>query len=374
MDLLAHAPAFTTADARHLARELYGVTATARPLTSERDQNFHLRSSNGDEFVLKIANSLEDARFLDAQREAMDARAARSPFCPRVLPLADGRWAGEAQAPSGARHAVRLVTFIPGTPAGDVHYHSAAYRRDLGRSVGALDGALEGFDHPATHREFHWDLARGVDTCRAHLVLVRDATMRELVATLVDAFDRDMTPLLRSLPRSVIHNDANDFNIIVCDDGDLLHKHQRVAGIIDFGDMVHSYTVGDLAVAAAYAALGARDPLAAAAEVVAGYHPERALGDAELGALFGLIRLRLCTSVVMAAVQMQQRPDDVYLAVSQAPIARALPILARVNPRFAEATFRHACTDATARRLVVRRCSRSSRRTRHASRGCSANP
>ena len=343
MDLLAHSPNVTTADAERLARELYGVTAVARTLTSERDQNFRLTPASGDEFVLKISNSLEDPRFLDAQREAMARVADRTALSSRVIPLSTGAWTGEVHSSSGARHAVRLVTFIPGTPAGDIRRHSVEYRRDLGRCVGALDLALAGFDHPAAHRDFHWDLARGVDTCRAQRALVKGRAMRDLVDSMVDAFERDVSPLMPLLPRSVIHNDVNDFNVIVRDDGDLYTRHQRVAGIIDFGDMVHSVTVGNLAVAAAYATLNGRDPLAAAADVVGGYHAERPLSDAELGALFSLIRLRLCTSVVMAAVQMQQRPDDEYLAVSQAPIARVLPILTRVNPRFAEATFRHAC-------------------------------
>ena len=42
-------------------------------------------------------------------------------------------------------------------------------------------------------------------------------------------------PLVAFLPCSVIHNDANDFNVIVRDDGDLYANRQRVAGIIDFG-------------------------------------------------------------------------------------------------------------------------------------------
>ncbi|MGH7656304.1 MAG: aminotransferase class III-fold pyridoxal phosphate-dependent enzyme [Gemmatimonadaceae bacterium] len=354
MDLLAHAPRFTTDDAERLAADLYEIGASASPLTSERDQNFLLRTPGGESFVLKISNALEDAAFLDAQREAMAIVADRTALSPRVVAIASGAWSGEIPGADGTRHIVRLVTFIPGTPAGDVHYHSAAYRRDLGRCVAAIDRALEGFDHPAAHREFHWDLARGVATCRAHLALVRDPATRDLVASLVDAFDRDVSPLLASLPRSVIHNDANDHNVIVRDDGDLYERHQRVAGIIDFGDMIRSVTVGGLAIAAAYALLGERDPLAAAAEVVGGYHRERALSEPEIRALFGLIRLRLCTSVVMAAEQLRQRPDDPYLAVSQAPIMRALPILARVRLRFAEGVFRRACgmePSATANRV-----------------------
>src|SRR5262249_5015171 len=65
--------------------------------------------------------------------------------------------------------------------------------------------------------------------------------------------------------------------------------------------------------------------------------------EQELAALFGLICLRLCLSACMAAHQQEQRPDDEYLAISQAPLRRTLPGLARIHPRFAEAVFRHAC-------------------------------
>lgn len=344
MSLLAHAPRFSATAAARIARDLYGVDASATALASERDQNFLLTAASGGKFVLKISNALEDRVFLDAQREAMAIAAERTGLSPRVLPLRDrGEWIGEADGADGVRHLVRLVTYVEGTPAGEAARLSAEYRRDVGCSVGAIDHALEGFDHPAARRAFHWDFACGVAVCREHLALVRDAELRALVSGLLDSFERDTGPLLAKLPRSVIHNDANDHNVIVRDDGDLYERHQRVAGIIDFGDMVHSYTVGGLAIAAAYSALGARDPLAAAADVVAGYHTRRPLSELELRVLFGLVRLRLCTSVCMAAHQMAQRPDDEYLAISQQSIAKTLPILARVHPRFAEIAFRHAC-------------------------------
>ena len=343
MSLLAHSPAFSVPDAERIARDLCGVDATASPLTSERDQNFLLRAGRGESFVLKIANALEDPAFLEAQRQAMAVVSERTALCPRVLPLKSGEWTGEVASPGGGRHFVRLLTFIPGSPAGEAPMHSSEYRRDLGRSMGAIDRALEGFDHPAVHRDFHWDLASGPATCRARLHLVGDAELRDTISGLLDAFERDVASLLPELPRNVIHNDANDFNVIVREDGDLYERRQRVAGVIDFGDMVHSYTVGDLAIASTYAALDARDPLNAAADVVRGYHTERLLAEVELQALFGLIRLRLCTSVCVAAQQMSERPGDEYLAISQASIARTLPMLARVHPRFAEAVFRQAC-------------------------------
>jgi 4-aminobutyrate aminotransferase-like enzyme len=135
----------------------------------------------------------------------------------------------------------------------------------------------------------------------------------------------------------VIHGDINDYNVLV-------DAHaQRVTGIIDFGDAVFSHTVNDLAIAMAYVALGADDPLAAAAHVVRGYHARRALREVEIDVLFVLMCTRLCVSACLAAAQRAERPDDHYLTISQNPILRTLPELAAIHPRFARYTFRHAC-------------------------------
>ena len=116
-----------------------------------------------------------------------------------------------------------------------------------------------------------------------------------------------------------------------------------MVGIIDFGDMVFSWTVADPAVAIAYGVLDAENPLAAAAAIVRGYHAEHPLRDDELAAVFPLACLRLCMSACIAARQQQQRPDDEYLAVSQEPIRRTLPALAAIPLHVAERTLRAAC-------------------------------
>ena len=56
--LEAQAPAFSTREAEAIARRAFDIEASAHPLDSERDQNFHLRAKNGSEWVLKIANQI----------------------------------------------------------------------------------------------------------------------------------------------------------------------------------------------------------------------------------------------------------------------------------------------------------------------------
>ena len=346
MPLLSHIPTFSPTDAEALAADLFGITARAVPLPGERDQNFRLDTPTGEAFVLKIANGEEDAGLLEAQTEAL-RRVEATGICPRLLPTTDGEWMAQIAGQNGNRHWVRLLTYLPGTPLARQPRQTPALLRDLGRRVAQVDAALADFDYPAIHRDFDWDLGQGLAVVERYAPLIADGEMRVLMEKLTDDFRRETAPLLPGLRRQVIHNDANDYNVLVGDPsgdgGDLYTRNQQVVGLIDFGDIVHSYTVGGLAVAAAYALLDKADPLTIAAEVVAGYFEITPLTDAELTALWGLIRLRLCVSVCMAAYQQSQRPDDAYLAISQQPIRNTLSRLAEIHPRFVEAVFRRAC-------------------------------
>ena len=73
--------------AAKIAAEHFGIQATARPLPSERDQNFLLTNSAGEKFVLKIANALESREFLEAQNAVLNHLAkAGLDFCQSLVP------------------------------------------------------------------------------------------------------------------------------------------------------------------------------------------------------------------------------------------------------------------------------------------------
>jgi Ser/Thr protein kinase RdoA (MazF antagonist) len=241
--------------------------------------------------------------------------AKRISFCQRVVPTPSG----EEIITVDARHLVRMVNYIDGKPLAHVS-QSPELLRDLGRKLGKLDRALADFDHPAIHRDFHWDLANGNRILSEFGGLVEDASVRELVSKC--RFD-----IKNDLRRSSIHGDANDYNVLVDP------ERMTVVGLIDFGDMVYSYTVGNLAVALAYVVLDKNDPLAAAREVVEGYRSEFELTEDELDALWPLVLMRLSMSVCLAAYQQKQRPENEYLQISQQSIAANLPGLIGMDLR-----------------------------------------
>src|SRR5262249_22635356 len=153
---------------------------------------------------------------------------------------------------------------------------------DFGRSIATLGCSLATFDHPAIHRDFYWDLANARGIVDQYRPLVRDASLGAAIDTLIDRCDRHVR--LDTLPRRAIHADLNDYNVLVY--GSLRNADaMRVSGIVDFGDMVYSYGVGDLAIAAAYMLLDSIDPLATLAALVRGHTSVSRLAENELQAL-----------------------------------------------------------------------------------------
>ena len=337
LPVLGDAPRFGLADAVRLAGELYGRTGTARALPSERDQNFLIEGNDGC-FVLKIAHAHESSDMLDAQRRVLEHLAVADLPTPRVLSLRDGGVFGSVTGVDGQEHRVWALTCLPGRPLATLRHRGAGLVEDVGRIVGWLDRGLWTFDHPAVHRDFYWDLARAraaVDELRP---LVGDATLGMAIDRVTATYDREVAPLESSLRRGTIHGDLNDHNVLVSRAGVAPHWH--LTGIVDFGDMVHSFLVADLAVAAAYLVLDAADPLMTVRQLVKGYHVAFPLTEEELHVLFGLACLRLSASVCIAASQQRERPDNAYLSVSQEAIGRTLPRLAAIPYGLARAVSR----------------------------------
>ncbi len=333
-------PDLAEKEALRLGRDLYGLDVTVRPLPSYMDQNFLLTTQAGARYVLKIANAAEERAGLELQDAALEHLAKNAPDlgCPRVCPARNGETLFQIPGKDHAEHFVRLLTYLDGDLFARVNPHSPRLLHSLGRFLGRLDQALVGFDHPAAGRDLPWDLENAFGS-RGLTEYISHPPHRTLVEELFDRFEEKVIPLLDGLRESVIHNDGNDYNLLVLRGSP---EERRVSGILDFGDMVRTRTVFEPAVAAAYAVLGKSDPLAAAAQVVSGFHTEFPLLEEEIALLFDLIRTRLCVSVTHSAHRGTMDPDNEYLKVCEGPAWEMLERLKDVDAGFACAVFRQA--------------------------------
>lgn len=367
-----HRPNFSETEAAEIALTLFGLTVTATALPSERDQNFRLapiedfgianstivpddNQHKKQRYVLKIASGAETWEMLDMQNSAMKHIMDFAPDipCPRVVKTLSGEMITDitsakinrADDHSDVTHFVRLLTYLEGVPLARSKPHTSDLLQAIGVMLGKVDRALTDFSHPAAPTDFHWDLQNASETVRTRVDQIRSPERRALVAYFLNRFDEQVAPRLSMLRQSIIHNDANDYNVIVqrapLDASGVPGRIE--VGVIDFGDMVHSMTIGEVAIGAAYALLDKPDPLVAASEVVRGYNRVNPLTEIEIELLYDLICMRLCTSVVMSAQQQQLEPDNDYLKISEQPAWSALFWLREASPALAHYMFRAAC-------------------------------
>ncbi|HJZ45955.1 MAG TPA: aminotransferase class III-fold pyridoxal phosphate-dependent enzyme, partial [Roseiflexaceae bacterium] len=330
----------TEQDALRLAHELYNLRVAARRLPGEYDDNFHLTGDDQRASVLKVTRVGQAPGVVDLQCRVLTYLADRAPtlVLPRVCPTPGGEPYTIALV-QGVPRLVWMLSYVPGQVLAEANPHSAEMLHSLGRLLGRIDAALVDFAHPAAQRDLKWDLARA-GWIREYLDCIEDSHRRALVERCLSRYEHEVVPALGGLRASVIHGDANDYNVLVDEPG---MQPRRAVSLIDFGDMLLSKVVCEPAIAAAYALLGKRDPLSAAAQVVAGYHSAFPLTEAEIALLYPLICARLSVSVTNAAQRKALEPDDPYITISEAPAWDALERLSAIHPRFAHYTFRQAC-------------------------------
>lgn len=331
---------FSLNDIQELACLHFGISAEAAQLPGEIDLNFRLTEASGRRFTLKIANPQESRAHLEMQHAAMAHLAAQDLGLqiPVPVPGPNGQTITIIRDPKGQERMLRVLSWIPGRPFAQVNPHTPELLHDLGAMLGKLSRTLSDFDHPAAHRFLKWDPAQASWT-KDQLPRIHDPSRRALAAHFLQLFEQEALPLFPHLRHSVIYGDANDYNILITEDP----FDPRVPGVIDFGDMVFSHTVNELAIALAYALMHKPDPLQAAISLVRGYHQEYPLTEAEVQALFPLLCARLLISVTCSAMNSADAPDNEYLQISDRPAWELLEKLRRIPHRLAWYAFRFAC-------------------------------
>ncbi len=327
--------------AAELAR-IWGLSGSLKRLTGERDTNFRLDEADGSQWVLKISHPEEDPSVGAFQAEAQIHVAAVDPDLPvpRVRRTLDGHpWhlLPADQTPDGHARLVRVVSWMEGEPAAS-RPQGPASRAALGRVMARLDKALKDFSHPGQDHDLVWDLSRAHEL-RDRLEHVTDPELRRLTSDVLEAHAADWGPRAARLRRQVIHNDMNPHNILM-EDG----AEDKLAGIIDFGDMVAGPLVNELGVALSYQPTDGEHPLATAAQVLAAYHAIYPLEAEEFAVLPGLIRTRMAATVATSHWLAFKRPENRdYLLRNMPRAAAGLARLARLPEAEAADYLRRAC-------------------------------
>src|ERR1700741_1181700 len=236
------APELSTGPAEAWVRERYGIDCVAAELGSQQDANFRITSPAGT-FVLKVSNPAFTADDLDAQDRAAE-HVAR---CTELrVPWAVAGVHGRLTQPVDELSTVaRLVTYLDGEPLSTARYLAPPIVAALGDLAGRTAGALASYDGPLPPRELQWDLrhAHDVVTRLAGFVSVPDGP--EAAREASRAASAALAPFVDRLPAQPIHGDLTADNVIATVDVD---GRRRPVGVIDFGDLMRSWGIAELAV------------------------------------------------------------------------------------------------------------------------------
>lgn len=334
-------PRFTTAQAEQWIARLFKLEGRLTTLAGERDLNFLLNHETG-RFVFKIANETESLLMLECQHEVFQRLLKDSVFRHQTLPLVsiNGKTIETVFDSKGKSYLCRMLPFVEGRLFSEINPHFPELLYDLGRTLGRLDKSLQDFRHSALDRPLLWKIHEALEPISRFKTMLASDQKRDLIEHFEKQFRQRVLPLEGSLRRSAIHNDANDNNVLVSSPSPW---NQTVASIIDFGDMVYSWTVAEPAIAAAYAMLDKAHPLDSAVAIVKGYNDQLPLTEQEIRVLFDLICMRLCMSVCICAYQRSLEPDNEYLSISEQPAWDLLEKLRHIPSDFAFYLFRQTC-------------------------------
>ena len=334
-------PRFSEDTIKQIALDQYGLQVSVSHFVSDIGQNFYLKDDVGNEYVLKIANPAEREDILEAQNKVLQylAKQDKNLQVSHVIPSRSGNQIINIKDQNNQAYRIRLLSYIQGEFLATIKTYSFELLYDLGQFLGRLDKTLQDFYHPATLRYWHWDLKHAMDLNK-YTHHLKDTAKRRLCEYFLLQFENSVLPKLIDLRCSVIHNDANDYNILV---NRKKNDKKNIISIIDFGDLVYTQTICEIAIALAYIMMKNNNPIKVAQSVIQGYHHIFYIEEAELEILFYLITTRLCNSMVMAAYQQDIQIDNPYLAVSQDAAWNLLRKLLSINNEQAHKDFREAC-------------------------------
>ena len=312
--LIATSPQVSELEAAELAARHYGLVGRAARLSGEKDENFLIATDHG-RYLLKVVHASEPREITNLSTEVMRWLSAVDDLpVQQVLAARDGHYELRTTT-GGVDRTVRVTTFLEGRLLRSAPT-SVQLRMNLGAVLARLGQALTDFRHPAAFHELLWHPVNAVKL-RPLLSELTDLPDRALLDACLDRFEGEVSPRLAALRSQIVHHDMSADNIVIADD-DL-----TITGIIDFGDVVHTQLVNDVAVAATSQLADGEDPMGPVLDLVCGYNAVVPLTIDELRVLYDLVRVRTAMRIIISEWRARRFPQNESYILRNTPRAWA---------------------------------------------------
>ena len=229
------------------------------------------------------------------------------------------------------KYIVRLLSYLDGVFLGELDLKRQDLKK-VGRFIGNLSKELKNYSNDSiASRKWPWDI-QNLSLNKKYLKYIPDSSNRKIVLFFFQQFEEFVFPQLDKLRTSIIHNDTNEWNI-------LLKKNKELA-IIDFGDLAKTQLVNEVAIAMVYASYSNENPLENASIILKSYNKVIKLTNTEISLLYYLMASKLCISVCNSAFSRAKNPKNKYALISEKKAWNMLYFLVRTSPDHVENIFR----------------------------------
>lgn len=312
-------------------------------LDSYDDRNFHVmvREEHSNPFVdricthgyvLKVLNSLQSRNLdiIDGQNQMMLHLNREGFTCQIPIQTLKGELQTVVEIPreepnancpqekdSSSKNLLRLLTYIPGNVLSSVPLTDELLYA-YGKYVGQITKCLSTFSHPAIASNVSMWVLASTPKLRDFTFAIKDEKNRDLVESVLSAFEEEVMTNIESFRKGILHGDMNDLNVLILkDEGPILENKSgyRISGILDFSDYQYSCLVFEIAIGIMYAMIAKKGLhiVDVGGHVLAGYLSECTLDLAEMDAMKVCIAARYCQSLVMGAYTFLQDPSNTYV-------------------------------------------------------------
>ena len=251
---------------------------------------------------------------------------------PKPIPFLDGSFVKVLEI-DGELSICRMLLFLKGNLLREVK-HTKSVFQSFGIFIAQMDIKLLLFNNTTIkERQSKWN-TENFSLNKKYIHDIPNVKDQNIIHYFFQQYEKQVVPLIPKLRKSIIHNDANQWNVLI--------KKKEISGIIDFGDLAYSQLINELAIAIAFACQNTENPLEWSLIILKSYHKILQIEEIETQVLYYLIAVRLCISVCNAAHSKLINPNNEYAFAFEKSGWDMLYRWINIKPLTAENNFRSA--------------------------------
>ena len=301
-----------------------------KKLNGYENENYLIETINNKYIFKKYPFSLELESIIHGENEVLLFLSKNNDKFPNPIKTVDGVYV-KIHEIDGKKFICRMLSFLEGEILGSIKNTKEMFE-SFGTFLAKMNKKLQLCNNNIIKaRIWNWDL-QYFHLNKKYIDDLPQEKDRDLVKYFFYQFKENVNPIIDSLRKSIIHSDANEWNVLI--------RNGEVSSIIDFGDLVYSPLINEVAIAMTYASYDKENPLDWALIVLESYNDVIPVLEIEIKILYYLIAARLCVSLCNGAHSKKTNPENHYAFSSEESGFEMLYKWKALSPVFVENTFR----------------------------------